>query len=98
MKNRHPDLEYYFKYRYYTNLADESLQHLEHDPDFIHEIITTKFNDVEIYIFNEYLVKQRSLKSIASELNYTYSYTRQILFRAREKLNLLLDKKNIHEK
>ncbi len=91
MKKRHPDLENYFKFKYYTNLADGHLNQLINDPETIGDILNDKFDDVEIFIFEEYLIKKRSLKSISNDLNYTYSYTRQILYRSREKLNILLE-------
>ncbi len=91
MKKRNPDIDDYFSYRHYQYLSDNYLYSLKRDPETISEIIYENFGETEIFIFEEYLVKKRSLKTIALDLGFSYSYTRQILFRSREKLNLILN-------
>lgn len=90
MKDRHPDINRYFSIRQEYSKADILQRELIHDLKVIEAIITKNFSETEKYIFEEHLVKQRSIKIIAQELNYTYSYTRQLLLRARDKLSYLL--------
>ncbi len=90
MKDRHPDINRYFSIRQEYHQADALQNELIHEISVIESIIGTNFSATEKYIFEEHLVKRRSIKIIALELNYTYSYTRQLLLRARDKLSYLL--------
>ncbi len=90
MKDRHPDINRYFSICQEYNKADRLQKELLHDIKDIELIINKNFSVTEKYIFEEHLVKRRSIKIIALELNYTYSYTRQLLLRARDKLSYLL--------
>ncbi len=96
MKQRHSDIDLYFKYRQNLQDAKSCADQLQTSVYLIEHLIEYHFTVKEKYIFEEHLIHKRSLKEIAGEISYSYGYTRQLLLRSRNKLDCLLDehKKN----
>ncbi len=98
MRERHPDIDSYFKYRQCLEEAKYYAGKIETSVYLIDHLIEYHFNNAEKYIFEQHLILRRSLKNISIELNYSYGYTRQLLLQSRDKLDYLLleHKKNNH--
>ncbi len=90
MRERHPDIDSYFKYRQCLEEAKTYAGKIETSVYLIDHLIEYHFNTTEKYIFEHHLILRRSLKIIANELNYSYGYTRQLLLQSRNKLDHLL--------
>ncbi len=52
--------------------------------------IKDNFSEIEKYIFIEHYVKQKTLNTIATEINYSYSYTRQIATKCKNKIDIFI--------
>lgn len=85
-------LKRYFKNRFYENEIEANNNYFKQvgfNKLFFDEYTLKELTDLEKKILEEHIEKKKSLKKIAVELNYSYSYTRRVYLESTDKLKII---------